>query len=415
MFSEIHLYTGGWRLDPVPDQYYDLYSSYNYYGPEAEWRNLNYPGFCNHEFDEWALKLKYPATIEEAKEAAIECGKLFLQYCPVILLWSTRAVKAYKTGWTGVVNNAGYGVDNYYTFLNMEHDTDNTIDYGFKSDIEQLNVISSEWFWDRKVLGLIYESLLGENPFNLASTEHFIAQSYSVGSWNSPYDPEATVVTFKIRDNVKWHGTNESLTIEDISFSFNYTYDCGSINAWNFPLISDMNRTHIVNSTAIEIYFNNKSVWAVQRAGRLPIIRKSIWENVPTNEARNYDPANEDRNNNSLIDLKEDGAGAWVYDDYLFGNWVKLKDYDQYYLTQTFIENRLKTMFHYGAGDIDKNGAVTVLDLAIMVRALGTNSTHYPHGTGWDEYNFACDLDQDSDVDGLDLSVVATNYDKKMG
>lgn len=411
---ECNLYTGGWSLDTIPDQYYDLYSSYTYLGPDTGW-SLNYPGFCNHEFDEWALKVKYSATVEEAKEAAVECGKIFLQYCPVIPLWSSKAVKAYKTGWTGVVNNAGCGIDNYYTFLNMYKGDDSVIDYGFKSDIEYLNVVSSEWYWDHKVLDLIYDSLLGTNPFNLASTEHFIAQSYSVNFWNSTYDPEAIVVTFKIRDNVKWHGDNATLTIEDVSFSFKYTYKCGLVNAWHFPLITDMNRTHIVNSTAIEIYFNHKNAWAVQLAGELPIIRKSIWENVDPEYVRCYEPAYGDINGNGVTDLKEDGTGAWIYDDYSFCNWIKLEGYDKYYLTQTFIENRLKIMFHYYAGDINENGVVNILDLAFIVKALGTNSTHYPHGIDWDEYNPDCDLDQNGKVDALDLSVVTTNYDRKMG
>jgi ABC-type transport system substrate-binding protein len=54
---DYHLYTRESILAVTPDVYYDLYSSYTYFGPDVDWR-LNYPlnflGFCNNEFDEYA-------------------------------------------------------------------------------------------------------------------------------------------------------------------------------------------------------------------------------------------------------------------------------------------------------------------------------------------------------------------------
>jgi len=423
-----HLYTGGWSLGTVPDQYHDLYSSFTYYGPDIGW-SLNYPGFCNHEFDEWALKVKYPSTIEEAQEAAKKCGELFLTYCPIVPLWSSAAVKAYRVGWEGVVNEAGYGIDNGYTFLNMYNPADNTIDWGFKSDIEQLNMISSEWLWDHNVLGLIYESLLGTNPFNLAPTEYFLAESYTVEPWEHWYEGElinGTKITYVIRSDVAWHD-GSPLTVEDVKFSFDFNYACGAGVSWNYPLISDMNQTVIVNSTAIEIYYNHFSAWAVQWSGGLPIVKKAIWELIEDDEGRHwtdpgfdftvvraYDPVTDDVNGNGVCDLTEDGTGPWIFDEYSKGNWVKLHANSDYYLTQDYIENRLAEMFHFGAGDVDSNGIVSTMDALLMARALGTDSS-YPHGTGWNEYNPDCDLNGDGVIDALDLAAVLPNYGKTMG
>lgn len=414
-----NLYTGGWNLGPIPDNYYDLYSS-SMYNPVRPWWSPNLVGFCNHEFDEWASKVKYPTTLDEAREAAIQCGRIFLKYCPVVPVWSPKAVKAYRTGWTGIVNNAGYGIDNPYTFLNMNKTGDIVINWGFKSDIEQLNVIGTAWTWDRKVLGLIYESLLGDNPFTLSVTEFLIAGGYSIGSWNSKYDTEATVVTFKIRDDVRWHGDNASLTIEDVAFSFDYTYECAvegeAYVAWNYPLIISMNRTNIVNSTAIEIYYNYRSAWAVYWAGQLPIIRKSIWENVtPGIPAKIYDPMNTDANGNNITDLLEDGTGPWTFAAYSLGNYVTLKAYDQYYLTQSFIEEQLRTTFHYDSGDVNEDGIVNILDSFAMAKALGTDAYSQPHGNDWNQYNPACDLNRDGKVDLPDLVRVSCNYGRTQG
>lgn len=416
-----HLYTGGWSLGIVPDQYHDLYSSYTYYGPTVGW-SLNYPGFCNHEFDEWAKKVKYPATPEEAMEAAKVCGYLFLKYCAIIPMWSAKAVKAYKTGWEGVVNNAGYGIDNYYSFLNMYKEGDDTIDWGFKSDIEQLNVISSEWLWDWNVLGLIYESMVGTNPFNLAPTEGFIAERWEVSSWDASAfggDPDATKITFYIRHGIKWHnvtgGIRRELTAHDVKFSFDYTYECGPGIAWNFPLIEALNSTKVVDAYTIEVYYKKKSAWAVMWAGGLPIINQDIWNNVAPENARQFDPVTADVNNNGIKDIMEDGCGAWMFVEYAMGSYVSLKADPEYYLSSSYIEERLSEMFHVGAGDVNGDGVVDIKDLGFMARALGTDKWNFPHGTGWNQYNEDCDFDGDGDVDLDDLVTVTINYGKTMG
>ncbi len=72
-------------------------------------------------------------------------------------------------------------------------------------------------------------------------------------------------------------------------------------------------------------------------------------------------------------------------------------------------------MFHFGAGDVDESGAVGIRDLGFMQRALGTSTPADPTGDEWDQYNPDCDMDSDSDVDGLDLAVTTTNYGKTKG
>lgn len=415
-----HLYTGGWSLGTIPDQYYDLFSSAGYFGPVVGW-SLNYAGMCNHEFDEWAMKVKYPATVADAEDAAKVCGYLFLKYCEVIPMWSSKAVKAYRTGWEGVVNNAGYGIDNYYTFLNMYESGNDVIDYSMKSDIEQLNVMSSEWLWDWNVLGLLYDSLVGTNPFNLAPTEMIIASGVTTSTWDASSgggDPDATVIDFTLRDNIYWHnesgGIRRNLNASDIEFSFDYTYSCGPGIAWNFLLIEEFNRTEIIGEYEIKVYYNKQSAWAVQWAGGLPIINQDLWGLVPTSEARTYDPAAEDRNGNGITDLIEDGTGPWIYDAYVMGSYVTLVADPLYCLDQTFITNRLAEMFHDGAGDVDSSGIVNIKDLGFMARSLGTNTLD-PHGTAWEEYNVACDFNGDDVIDAFDLAVVAGNYGATMG
>lgn len=423
---DYHLYTGGWSLlSIIPDQYYDLYSSYKYWAPMG-W-SMNYPGFLNHEFDVWAEETKYPATFEDAYTAAKECGRVFLENCPVVPMYFDLNVYAYGTGWQGKINNIDFSLNNYWSFLNMHRVADDRIDWGFRNDIKKLNFFKlyytdNPWTPDWRILDLIYDSMLGYNPFNIANTECIMADSFRVETWDSTAyadgDPNATKVIFNLRNNgthpiAKWHYDNASITIEDVWFSFNFTLSHGPpfMGApWENPGVPVREHVHIINATAIEIPFIERFVWAVEWVGRLPIIRKSIWEHVPGGNPYGYDPVTDDKNGNGVIDLKEDGCGPWTFDEYNPGNYIALKAFDQYYLTQTYIESRLAEMFRFNYGDVDESGAVGIRDLSYMQRALGTQQAVDPIGTDWDEYNPNCDLDQDGKVDATDLSITTTHF-----
>jgi len=372
-----NLYTGGWSLSIIPNNYHDLYSSDTYYGPSIGW-SQNYPGFCNHDFDAYAYQVNYPATVAAAEAACKTAGYLFLKYCAIVPMYCSKAVKAYATGWNGVINNAGGGVDNYYTFLNGQS-AQTTWDYGFKSDIEQLNQVSSQWLWDQNVLGLMYESLMGVNPFNLAETEYWIANASSIGSWNAVGvggDSDATYINYTIRPDVHWHNNMTAgplVTIYDINFSFYFTKACGPGVAWGYTSVSTFDHNTLYPAeNKIGVYYSKKSAWAYLWAGGVPILNPLTWgpmwnttDPLWQTKVRTYDPTTADVNNNGLVDIYEDGTGAWIFKEYSKGNYVTLSANSYYYLDQTYIANRLAAMFHDGAGDVNKDGVVNTQDLHI--------------------------------------------------
>ena len=439
---EAHLCIRRWCFYVVPDTYYDLYSSYSYYGPTDWWHalegGLNYPGFCNHEFDAWATQVKYAATIADAQQAAKKCGEIFLKYCPVIPLYTNLAVKAYKTGWAGVVNNAAFGIDNGYTFMMMNWTglgVDDTIDYGFRSDIEYLNRISSEWMWYHKVLALIYDSMIGINPFDFTSTEWSLATDCNITSWNASKvegDEDATRLIWTIRDGVKWHD-NTAFTAEDVKFSIEFNKICGPTVSWNYPLVFDVyNVTLGPNTNQVTVDLLHKSIWAFQWIGSLPIVKKQLWECITDYYGRNwthpnwdptyvrlYDPKDEDINNNGVKDIIEDGTGSWKFVSYTMGEYVALDAWPNFYHSQTYIDDRLQTMFHYGAGDVDEDGEITITDLDWFAYAFGTSGNPFDPPLAlpipYDVYNSACDLDKDGDVDINDMIAAGRYYGKTKG
>jgi hypothetical protein len=70
-------------------------------------------------------------------------------------------------------------------------------------------------------------------------------------------------------------------------------------------------------------------------------------------------------------------------------------------------------MFHNGAGDVNNDGVVSILDLSLMARSLGAPPSN--PGTGWGQFNVDCDLDLNGAVELKDLTAVTSNYGKTMG
>jgi len=423
---DFNLYTGGWSLTPTPDTYFDLYTNTTYYGPDMGW-SVNYNGFVNDEFYEWALKSKYPSSVEEAKTACKEAGKLYAENVGAIQMYARAAVKVYKTGWEGIVNHAGFGVDdNAYSGLRAYNPADDTIDYAFKSDIEQLNIISSEWLWDHLFLDAVYDGLMGYNPYNLDFTEYWLAESHEVGSWIYPGTGEdATELNFTVRSGVTFHD-GDPLTVEDVKFTIDFNLACGTGISWAYPSIVDVDSVDIIGNK-VRVRMKSESVWAERNIGTLPIIKKAIWEKIEDDTGktwtdpgfdfmavRNYDPTVDDADGDGTVDLKQDGAGPWVFDSISPGSWIKKTAYSNYYLSQDYIDNRVAEMFQ-GQGDVDMDSAIGIRDIGFLLRAFMTTPATGGTPGAWGAWNEAADLDDDGTVSLKDLTTGGKNYGKDSG
>jgi peptide/nickel transport system substrate-binding protein len=431
---DYHIYTGGWSLSADPDYLYDLWSSEYYIGwgaPLVGWAP-NYPGFCHHDFDYWAGKLKYSSTPEEAMEASWKATEIFLQMEPIVPLWSAAAVKAYKAGSTGVVNINGYGVDNGYTFLRMAGKAaeDGKIDYGFKSEPEALHVICSQWLWDWNVIGLVYDSLIGRNPFDLSKFVGWLATEWTVGTWDMGGGKLGTEIRFKIRSGVIWQD-GERFTVDDVVFSWQFTKKCGAGVAWNYAAVRDMNsswsETDALGNKWAVIRYNKLSQFFLISAGGLPIIPKHIWEaRFPDWNTTTFNPAAvrtyhpwEVKKTVGTEDLTEMiGTGPWKFP---YGGWVKgaggtitLKAYGGFYRTVDEISSDITNWFWMYRGDATAKyytpgrdvGVISGQDIVLVVAHLEELGR---------PYNSACDFNMDNHVNYADYEQVYAWYGQVVG
>jgi ABC-type transport system substrate-binding protein len=446
---DFHIYTGGWLLGSDIDWLYWLWSSEMYFGGTATsyyggvgW-SLNYGGICVPTFDTEAGNILTAVNAAQVRAAAYTAQLAFADAVGMIPLWCSAAVKAYRSGWSGVVNQEGYGMDNYWTFLNMEKTGDDTIDYGFKSNLEGPSVICAEWVWDWNVLGLMYDSMTGLNPYNFAQDIGWLAEDWSTGEWT----PGKMYVLFDMVQDAVFHDGTPVLP-EDVQFSLEFTRDCGPGVAWNYASAMDIDHVDTKAEDAtlgdwqVKVYFTYTSYWMLHWAGGLPIINKDLW--MAANDAygwgygtpgwdptlvRDYHLWNSDANDNGIVDLAEDGTGAWVWDSterpeaISASTWILLTANRDFYRSQTEISDFLEMAFHT-IGDINLGSNIDILDLSLIARGLGTDDT-YPWGTGFDEYNPDCDIFTcaawptwivgDGLINVDDLTTAAMNYGRVSG
>jgi hypothetical protein len=384
-------------------------------------------------------------------------------------------VKAYKTGWTGVVNAARYGIDNYCTFLMMDDVTNAPIDWGFKTNIESLNVLTSglvpsssvpdfNMLWSSKTLGLIYESMLGSNPFARKSDFHYIANDTLNGGvnpevtiWDNAGE-DATELIFAIRtsgtgscprptfhnetDGTTSEPRNRYVTAEDVEFSIDYNIICGPSVSGFWTSVKDVHSTWVDGSGFLHVRMNSKSYWAADWIGRIPIINPDIWNNIPDTSggdtcnwqpgatlvynhnwdpwaARLFDPATEDINGNGIVDLKEDGTGQWIFDSYIPSTSVCFIIDPSYYLSEAYLAGKIGNAFHYGYGDVDESARVDSVDLGSIERALlkagNPNAPPPAKPWQWGFYNSWADLDKSGIVNTIDATTCAQNYGAIIG
>jgi len=422
---DFHLYTGGWSLGAVPEWLYTIWGAEYYWAPVG-W-STNYDGFCDYEYDTYAYNVYTAKNASDLLNNALLAQERFAELQPADPWWCAAAVKAYKAGWNGIINDVGYGVDNYYSFLMAQKSDESTIDYGFKSSPQALHVISSQWLWDWNALGFVYESLIGRSPFNKAIGvyDYWLATDYTVGTWDGG---TKTMVTFTIRSGVTWQD-GVPFTPADVVFTYKFTFHCGSGVAWNFAAVQKLNDTYVDGNKVVVKMNVLKPLTGQEDYGMLPIIPKHIWEakfpnwedwyNETTGEwaplserevVRNWNywteehPVYNSTNPHPIYGVmtKMIGTGAWVYKSWLAGESLAYLANQGYYKTADSVELTAKTHFWKYMGDVSFNFKVDGTDLTRVLAEFGH--------TGSGIIDKDCDCNSDNKVDELDHFLVVKNY-----
>jgi len=406
--KDFHIYTGGWSLSRDPDYLYDLWhsSAMNWDITEFAW---NYDNIQDGLWDLYIERVKYAKDLEEAEYYSHLACQRFGEMVFFIPLWTTVGYMAHNKAWH-VLNVDSFGVRNWWNLYCTNNPsigpTGGTLRWGFKSDVEQLNVIYSQWVWDWQILDKIFDSLIAMNPLNIAVDMPWMAKDWKLETWTIPETGElASKITFTLRSGIKWvNATNGAVigtvTPEDVKFSFQYVYDHVG---WNYPAVADLyvnpdgTLKIEISGDKITFYENVLSCWAMHWVGGLPIIPKSVYQNIL--DPHGFTPGNLGPEK-TLI-----GSGAFYFVSYTPGVSAVLRANRNYFAP--IVPNvdtdpsRIKIDWGIFKGNA-KSGdwTVNVLDMIVVATAIGWTG---PPG------DIPADINKDGKVNVLDLINVATN------
>jgi hypothetical protein len=455
---KFHLYTGGWFLGVDPITQYALWHSKSYYAPIG-WA-VNYNGWCDTEADQHLENVMFGNSMPGILSSFKNWTYLHNKYVGSIPLWSAASSQGYDNDWSGVVNHVGYGIvyGSYpWTILNVEKSGDNTVNVGFKSDPEDLNIITSEWFWDAMVLNFIYDPLVARNPYNLAEKVGILVDSWSVGT----YDGGKKVITMDLKSGVKFHdGT--TLTAEDVKWSTDFQKACGPGVAWAISSLRNIANVTVVTpgeGGVVKFFMTTDSAWAEQDAVFQFVINPRVWKAIAQGTGANYnevtqtfddrmlirdanpheydyyDYTTQDYGTDGLPDLATDGTGGCVFldpgPDPPLSQTIDLVAFragipetpwqtSNFHMTQSEVSDYLNQKFHevgnvnypgsvnevaYNSGGFGTDRSIDIgTDLLLIARAIGTSGP--PNvGIGNGQYNEDADITLDDSVTGADLAI----------
>jgi len=280
-----HLYTGGWSLSRDPDWMWNLYHSDWHWHPGPDY---NYNNFHDAELDGYLEDIAYATNIPDATVATHNAQKRMINppddptfpgIAAFIPLWATSGYTAYRRPMAYAVNAAATGTTNGWTML-VSYQTDawegHTINWGFKSDVNQLNPLYSNWVWDNYVLGEIFDGTLAVCPYNLALDMPWICSDFETTTYLNGTE-ELSRVILTVRDGATWHD-GQPVTVEDLKFTYDYIAqfpDC-----WLYSAVVDIVDTQIIGTNQLQIDFDVLSVWALHWSMGVYLLPKHIYEGI---------------------------------------------------------------------------------------------------------------------------------------
>jgi len=408
--KNFHIYTGSWILGRDPDYLYDLWHP-AYYNPDPNQFAQNYNNVNDPLWNTYVENIKYATNMDNAETYCHLACQRFGEVVFFVPIWTTLGYYAHKNPWHEL-NVDSYGVRHWWNIEAIHNPeigpTGGQLRWGFKSDVELLNVIYSQWQWDWQILDKLYDTMTRFNPLNIAVDMPWMASGWTVGTWTNPDTGRtASKISFTLRNDIKWinplTGTvNSAVTPEDVKFSFQDVYDHVG---WNYPAVADLYKKWEDGTLKIEIsgntitfYESIQSIWAFHWLGGLPIIPKSVFE--PIADPGGFYPG-------GVYPATLMGSGNFYFSAYTAGVSALLTANRNYWkpIVPDVDTNPSTIKIEWGIFkaqevDVKKDGTINVLDLISVAQSLGWTG---PPGS------IPQDINEDGKVNVLDLVQVDTN------
>ncbi|TYL38522.1 ABC transporter substrate-binding protein [Natronococcus pandeyae] len=323
------------RIDPHTF-IYDMHHSNN----TAE-GGRNTPGYENDEYDELAELQVTQVDEDERQQTVYDAQEIIAEDQPRTYIANEGGYHPYASARvTDVDPTLGEGLNSFWNMISATPTDDDTVRFGYPSEIISLNPMQDLATPDRQFVRLIYDQL------------YRIDEDGFPSPWLATDDPEieddGMTYTLEIRDGVTFHD-GEDLTVEDVEFTYEMYADS--------PTYSDLvDVIDEIDTSGNEITFHLEEQYAPFTAnvlGQVYIFPEHIWGDV--------DP-------DDLVDFEDEnwtGSGPFEFRDWERQAELQLEAFDDHFETpnaDTFIRipgSDTSTLVNsLESGQIDMVGAV---------------------------------------------------------
>ncbi len=274
------------------------------------------------ELDAVLEQLKNPADFAAARQAAMDAQVMLARKVPSVAFAARFVADAFrKDGVTGYVDMPGYGAANWenkWTKLSIRSLAGGAVRWPLLWEPESLNPCSNDYGAGHEVLSWIMDRLIEIDPETLEDVP-WMAKEWNVGVWKPAPGRKGTMVTFSIRQDIKWHD-GVPFTSDDIKFTIDYLLD-RAIDAEQAWLVGNVVRVEAPDPYRVTVYFSDHNYWQMYDINDLWFLPKHIWKDVK--DWQSFEPWSEPHPTVKGL-TKLIGTGPFIFKEYEPGKEIKL-------------------------------------------------------------------------------------------
>jgi len=263
-----------WRMVGRPERSDPDEFAFNLFHSSTADEGFNFIGYNNPEYDALAEAQRAELDLDERRELLFEAQRIIAEDVPNVFFAHPSTPMLVRTDvWdpNSVVEQAGIGIHNFWTWIGLEPVGDQTtIITSTTAFLDRINPLFIAGDAPSRVTELVWDRLMRIGPDGLP--EPWAAESVV---WE-----DDTNVVLTMRSDMLWHdGT--PVTIDDIAYSFEAILtgdDPGEAPQYR-PFVANVENVEIIDDTSVRVTLNDPlASFETSTLAKLNVIPKHIWE-----------------------------------------------------------------------------------------------------------------------------------------
>jgi len=301
-----------WSMGRNPDSLYSFYhSSMDVAG------GYNMTGINDRPLDAMLKRLRFSKDKRSAEAASLKAQRLLADLVPSVPIYSRFSVAAVSKEWKNIFTTDKITADNMWTVMMAEpvNGRMRPMRMLLADEPRNLNpfVASSAYSW--QVLGFIYESMIGTNPFTLEDMPD-LAAAWEIRTVGAP-GRQHTDLIFRMKPGIKFND-GSVLTSYDMKATIDFLRK-NRIPRF-FDSVKDVASVDAFGDGRLIVHMNGVSYWYLDNIGGLPCLPRKVIDKIK--DWQNWDPM--DRQGRmgpyGLV-----GSGPFILDEYKPGEYLMMK------------------------------------------------------------------------------------------